>query len=75
MWAGFKPAHLNLTLPCQVLNFQAGGWGKEGGTLVLRHELALHLCPTKKGPLNERVVDFIKLLETPSYPHVLWELV
>lgn len=33
------------------------------------------MCPTKKGPLNERVVDFIKLLETPGYQHVLWELV
>lgn len=43
MWAGFKPAHLNLTLPCHLLNFQAGGWGEEGGTLVLRQELALHL--------------------------------
>lgn len=26
VWAGFKPAHLNLTLPCQLLNFQASGW-------------------------------------------------
>lgn len=25
------------------LKFLAGGWGEEGGTLVLRHELALHL--------------------------------
>lgn len=83
VWAGFKTAHLNLTLPCQVLNFWADGWGEEGGTLVLRHELALHLSEGdnlgqvsyKKGPLNERIVDFLKLLETPSYPHVLWELV
>lgn len=61
-----------------------GRWmGEEGGTLVLRHELALHLSEGdnlgqvsyKKGPLNERIVDFLKLLETPSYPHVLWELV
>lgn len=32
-------------------------------------------CPTKKEPLSERAVDFMKLLGAPSYPGVLWELV